>query len=213
MTDADPPLAGPRAQGRRDRKKQQTRDALTAAALRLVDERGLDKVTVEEISAVADVSPRTFFNYFASKDDALIGDPLVDAQEMRDRLRAVPPELPVLDALLLALAPAVVRVQAERELWLIRMRVIDRNPGLLPALLARGTAAELEFVAAIAERTAAPPDSGYAPVAAAVTGAAFRAAMIRWASGDSVRPLAEYVHEAFGVLAAGLAPPAHGPNP
>jgi AcrR family transcriptional regulator len=193
--------------GRRDRKKQQTKDALIAAALRLVDERGLERVTVEEISAVVDVSPRTFFNYFTGKDEALIGDPLVDAEEFRARLAALPAEIPVIGALLLALAPAVAQIQADRELWLIRLRVIEQNPGLLPALMARGAVAEREFVAAVAERAGLTPQDAYPQVVAAATGAAFRVAMIRWAAGDGVPPLSDCVHEAFGVLATGLADP------
>jgi AcrR family transcriptional regulator len=193
--------------GRRDRKKQQTRAALIAAALRLVDERGLERVTVEEISAAVDVSPRTFFNYFAGKDDALIGDPLIEPAEMRDRLAAVPAGTPVVEALLAALGPAIAQVQADREMWLVRMRVIERNPGLLPTLMALGAAAEQQFVAALAERTGTPVTSAFPQVVAAATGAAFRVSMMRWAASDSPRPLAEFVHEAFGVLATGLTAP------
>lgn len=59
----------------RERKKQQTRAAIHRSALELVTERGLAGVTVEEICAAADVSPRTFFNYFPSKGNAALGLP------------------------------------------------------------------------------------------------------------------------------------------
>ena len=196
-----------RAPGRRDRKKQQTREALIAAALRLVDERGLDGVTVEEISAAVDVSPRTFFNYFAGKDDALIGEPLIEPAEVRARLAAVPAEISVIGALLLTLAPAIAQIQAARELWLLRMRVIENNPGLLPTLMALGAEAEQQLVAALAERTGTPVTSAFPQVVAAASGAAFRVAMLRWCAADGARPLTELVHEAFGVLASGLADP------
>jgi AcrR family transcriptional regulator len=195
------------APGRRDRKKLQTHAALVEAALRLVDERGLAAVTVEEISAAADVSTRTFFNYFASKDEAIIGDPLVEAQGIRERLIAVAPEIPMIGALLLALAPAVAQIQADQDIWKVRVRVIENNPALLPALMARGAGAEIEFIAAIAERARLGPESAYPQVASAVVGGAFRAAMLRWATGRDPRPLSELVHEAFGMVAAGLIEP------
>ena len=67
MTDAAEP-------GLRERKRLATHRAIQLAALQLVHERGLDNVTVDEISRVADISPRTFFNYFTSKEEALVGD-------------------------------------------------------------------------------------------------------------------------------------------
>jgi AcrR family transcriptional regulator len=73
------------ALGLRERKKRARHDAIVDAAQVLVLERGLDAVTVEEIAEAAGISPRTFFNYFDSKDDAVLGleplelDPDVEA--------------------------------------------------------------------------------------------------------------------------------------
>ena len=196
-----------RAPGRRDRKKQQTRSALMAAALRLVDERGFDRVTVEEISEAADVSPRTFFNYFATKDDALIGDPLIDGAELRERVLSVTPGVPVIGVLLLAMAPAIEQIQADREVWMLRLRVIMSNPALLPALFARGATTEQEYIATIAARVGVGTDHVFPALLASVTGAAFRTAMLRWAALDGTRPLTDFVHESFGLLAGGLTDP------
>jgi AcrR family transcriptional regulator len=61
--------------GLRERKRLATRRAIQVAALELVAEHGLGGVTIDEISRVADISPRTFFNYFPSKEEAVLGDP------------------------------------------------------------------------------------------------------------------------------------------
>lgn len=67
-----PTLPEQRPSGLRERKKVERRFALIDAAHLLVEEHGFENVTVEDIAAAAGVSPRTFFNYFETKDDAVV---------------------------------------------------------------------------------------------------------------------------------------------
>ncbi|UVS80539.1 TetR/AcrR family transcriptional regulator [Actinokineospora sp. UTMC 2448] len=60
--------------GRRERKKQLTRQALVNAAVRLFTEQGYDQTSVADIAEAADVSKRTFFLHFATKEDVLLAD-------------------------------------------------------------------------------------------------------------------------------------------
>ncbi len=59
----------------RDRKRIQMQHALETAATQLVHQHGFDNVTVDDIATEAGVSKRTFFNYFACKEDAIVGPP------------------------------------------------------------------------------------------------------------------------------------------
>ena len=67
--------------GRRERKKRETRQALVETAMALFAEQGVDGTTIEQISDGADVSERTFYRYFATKEDVLFADSI----ERRER--------------------------------------------------------------------------------------------------------------------------------
>nr|SBO95193.1 Transcriptional regulator, TetR family [Nonomuraea gerenzanensis] len=194
--------------GRRDRKKLETRAALEHAALTLVAERGLAAVTVEDIAEAVDVSSRTFFNYFPSKEDALIGSGQAAADELCDRLNAVPERVPVLEALRLMARAEAERLQEQPERWLLRLKVFEQNPSLLPRLVASGSETERAVTAAVARRAGVEPcTSGYPELATAAAMAAFRVAMLRWSAAGGRPSLTALVDEAFDQLAAGL------PNP
>jgi AcrR family transcriptional regulator len=85
--------------GLRERKKQRTRGALIDAAFTLFDRKGFDATTIDEIADAVDVSPRTFFRYFASKEEVALS--LLDEQidVLVDVLATRPADEPVLTAL------------------------------------------------------------------------------------------------------------------
>src|SRR3954454_14077176 len=85
--------------GLRERKKQETRAALSWAAIRLIVERGADNVLVEDIAAAAEVSPRTFNNYFSSKGEAVASRHLDRCLRMAGELRNRPASEPLWEAI------------------------------------------------------------------------------------------------------------------
>jgi AcrR family transcriptional regulator len=193
--------------GRRERKKHQTRLALERAALHLVMERGFEHVTVEEIADAADVSRRTFFNYFASKEEALLGRDPERPEHARAELAQRPPEEPPLEALRVVVRELAAEDAEEREQWLARRELIQGEPRLLAASIGAWVALERALVGALAERTGLDPERDLYPalVVAAAVGAA-RVASMRWRRGAE-KPLAALVDDAFDALAAGLPAP------
>src|SRR5687768_6427470 len=158
--------------GLRERKKLATRLALHEAALRLVAERGLDGVSVDDIAERADVSPRTFFNYFSSKDDAVVGLDPEAPRHQAEAFRSRPPEETPVQAL-----RAVARAQAEQmagdpELWPLRLQVIQTHAVLFARLAAGFGESERAMAAAIAERTGTRTDADVYPMLLAGAGAA-----------------------------------------
>jgi AcrR family transcriptional regulator len=195
--------------GLRERKKLATRLALHEAALRLVAERGLDAVSVDDIAHRADVSPRTFFNYFPSKVDAILGlDPEAPRQQADAFLDRPADESSVQALRAVARAQAVDMAQ-DMELWPLRLKVIDAHPALLGNLAAAFGEAEKVLAGAIAERTGTQVGVDVHPtLLAGVAGVAMRTSLHRWLASDFSASLPTLVDEAWDSLAAGLpAPP------
>jgi AcrR family transcriptional regulator len=201
--------------GLRERKKAETRSALSWAAVHLTVERGYDNVRVEEIAAAAGVSPRTFNNYFSSKAEAILSRHLDRAVRVADELRARPAGEPLWDAVIAAVlaqfrpGPEVERMPVpDRTQWAAGLRLMMAEPMLQGEMLRVGAVAEAALAAAIAERTGTDPDRDLYPhlVAAAVS-AATNAATQHYLRTDSRSPIEELLPEALRQLAAGLPTP------
>jgi len=191
--------------GLRERKKRATRRALHDAALRLALERGLEHLTVEEISSAADVSVRTFFNYFPSKEQAILGDDIFQADEGH-ALAIMSNSAEVLDGLYGVAMALVAATAPRREQVLMRWQLMERYPALLPQMFARFEQANRILELAVATRTGAAPDDAYPQLMAAVASAAMRTAVRRWTAGHGDHSLEHHVTDVFGLLRDGLAP-------
>ena len=193
--------------GLRERKKADTRAALAAAVLRLSVERGFDHVTVEDVTTAADVSYRTFFNHFASKEEALLQPDGAGRPGLAARLAEVHPALPVLEAVRVALRVELERFEADADTWRARFAVIAATPALLPRLVELSATDERSVATAVAARTGTDPATDLYPgLVAAVLSAVSRVAVMRWHATTDV-PLAVVLDEALDAVAAGLPTP------
>ena len=194
--------------GLRERKKQATRLALHEAALRLVADRGLDAVSVDDIAAGADVSPRTFFNYFSTKDDAVLGlDPEASNRQIELFLARPGDETP-LEALRAVSRHQADEMSEDTELWPLRLKVIDAHPALLARLAAAFGRSERALAQAIAERTATRFGAdAYPSLLAGVNFVVMRTALHRWYATGFTASLPDLVDEAWDAIAAGLTAP------
>ncbi|MFJ3042679.1 TetR family transcriptional regulator [Streptomyces tendae] len=177
--------------GLRELKKQRTRDLLLRSALELFTERGYEETTVDDIAEAADVSQRTFFRYFASKEDAAFFVSRLAESRFVDAVHARPPEEAPLDALRLALAESwstigeAVEQLVPLELHMRFYRVIESTPALLAAHLRRATELEEEIARVVAGREGLDLDTDPRPrVVVAVFGAVMRVTERIWSARD-----------------------------
>ena len=196
----------------RERKKLATRLAIRRAALDLFAERGFSHVTVEDIAAAADVAPRTFFNYFPSKEAVFFGADPGRVEQLRARLVRDEPGHSALDVLRAALADQVRTILAElAELggdplrWATQMKAAHADPQFRAAQAAHSAQTEALVAAALAERLG--PDAELDPYPLMLASAAMgvlRATLSFWAASGGSIPLAELTDAAFQALADGF---------
>lgn len=191
----------------RERKKLATRKAIHDAAFDLVERNGLSATTIEAISERAGIAPRTFWAYFASKEDAVIDrDP-----ESPDRLRAAllsrPPEEAPLSALRRVLESYMARRGDDSDRAIRRQQVIRREPPLMATVAAVYDEVERALVSALGDRMGLDPSIDLRPgVLVAAACGTCRIAQQRWADQNGRIPFPLLAEEAFTNLAECVTP-------
>ncbi|MGW1804240.1 TetR family transcriptional regulator [Streptomyces sp. NPDC002078] len=175
----------------RERKKQRTREALLRAALELFTTQGYEHTTVDDITEAVDVSQRTFFRYFAGKEDVAFAVQEMTEARFVEAVRARPAHEAPMEALRQAVLEGwdgireTVESAVPVELYLRMYRTIETTPALLAAHLRRSAATEETIARLLAEREGVDVDADPRPrLAVAVFGGVIRVTERQWCTGE-----------------------------
>jgi AcrR family transcriptional regulator len=192
--------------GLRERKKEATTERLREVALALVAERGFDAVSIDDIAAAADVSKTTFYRYFETKEDVLLGKSSDNLEILRASLEECPPEVPAVEAARHAFRRLAQTYQAGRAQKL----VVDRLTTTTPSLAARSLTHQARWEEVIRDDVDRRDPEGESftrwLLAAQIIGAV-RGAVSWWLAEGAERELVDLVDDALATLAP-PAPPA-----
>ena len=197
--------------GLRERKKRETRLALSHATIRLALERGFDNVSVEDIAAASNVSERTFRNYFTSKAEAIVAAHIERGQPIAEVLRERPADEPLWDALVNAVIaqfeppPGTAGPPGEDRYTPALQRLLA-EPAVQHEVFRAHVTSQDELVAAIADRTGTDATDLYPHVVAAVISTGLGTAMAHW-TRDPAQSLVSLLREVFDQIRAGLPGP------
>ncbi|MEU3412899.1 MULTISPECIES: TetR/AcrR family transcriptional regulator [unclassified Streptomyces] len=179
----------------RERKKRRTRESLLRAALELFTTQGYERTTVDEIAEAVDVSQRTFFRYFAGKEDVAFAVQDMAEAAFVAAVRTRPPHEAPMRALRQAFLESwdemreTVESVVPVELHLSMYRTIEAEPPLLAARLRRLAATEEALARVLAEREGVDVDTDPRPrLAVAVFGGVMRVTERQWSTSEDSGP-------------------------
>jgi AcrR family transcriptional regulator len=190
-----------RKEGLRERRRRETRQEIRAAALRLAGEHGFDKITVEMITTEADVSHRTFFNYFPNKEAAVVQTPPKLPDEEVEAFTAAGPAHPreILADLTALLLRDMAEQPPQRGEFSATFTLAREHPPVLAAMLASFAEFEQSLAGIAAARMGERPGDEAPRLIAALAMTAIRTAMESWTADgaedrdDSPMPYVERV--------------------
>jgi AcrR family transcriptional regulator len=191
--------------GLRERKKERTRQELMRSALDQFAARGFDQVTVEDIAGACDVSPRTFFRYFSSKEDVLFAESDRSLVALLDALAHQPPALPVLLALQHAVRALADNYEHQKVDVRLRHEIILATPALRTRVGERHQgweAAVIDQLRLTGHTVGMSELDVRLVVAAAMT--ALRVAISQWSSETDERDLTSLIDATYDRLRKGL---------
>ena len=190
---------------RRGRPPSTSRRELRLIALRLFAERGFESTTIEQISAEAGVSERTFFRYFTTKASVLWAEFETEVETIRATLASVADNVPMMDAIRDAVGAANHYQADDVPEMRLRMHLIATEPALSFSAAEHYEAWERAISEFAGHRLGQPPDSMYPLTIGRSVLAACRAAYDRW-SARADDDLTAYLNAALSALAAGFDP-------
>ncbi|MFF2327792.1 MULTISPECIES: TetR family transcriptional regulator [unclassified Streptomyces] len=187
------------------RKRQLVANELTEAALQLLALKGFDAVTVDEIVTAAGVSKRTFFRYFASKEDVVVQFLADMGAGMRAELAARPVEERPSVALRQTVWVSVAACGDHSDRALPVVQLILRTPALLARFLERQVQWRDDLTEELAARSGLDPVTDlYPQLAVGMALTAFDTVLQRWSGSDGAEDPEELTDRAFAVIAPAL---------
>jgi len=198
--------------GRRERKAQETSARLTSVSRRLTAERGLGGFTVQEVCDEADISRRTFFNYFPSKEDAILG---VHPEEEIERfaaeflVRGSRGWARVIDDLVDLVIDHLEEVNIDTASHAEFTAAMDREPQLLLRFMGVSRQRDRQAVALIALREGVASDDVRAQAVVSVLSAVLKSAGDRYLDPTNSQDFTALVHYDLAAFREVLVSPAH----
>jgi AcrR family transcriptional regulator len=189
----------------RARRRARLRAEAQEIATRRFTERGYDEVTMAEIAEALDVSERTLFRHFPSKESLL--DPAHEelVVQLATELAARPESESAFVAVRESLRALGDELNQDRTSFAVRMEIIQANPTMQAHLLQRQTELEEAIAKAVATRAGIDPTTDLRPALfASAAVCALRIAVERWVATDTDADLMSYLEESLDVLANGL---------
>jgi AcrR family transcriptional regulator len=187
----------PMTESLRTRRKRRTAEAIVAAGLELFEQRGFDRTTIDQIAAAAEISRRTFFRYFADKEELFFAEDERLLDLIHDTVDGAPAGEPVGELARRATRALAQHSPAEAERRLARERLIAETPALQARRLAKTLRWEQAIAARLVDRGSTELEALLAPKVAL---ACFQAAYERWVR-DPGQDLPGLVDQSFAALA------------
>lgn len=198
-TEPDAPL------GLRERKKRAARRAMSEAALNLAMEKGVEQVRVEDIASAVGVSPRTFNNYFSSKEEAICSFIVERQIRVREALRERPTEESLWEAVSAATLEAYGQAGEPNRDSVKLARSMILHPSVHGEFLKAHATVERELAEAILERAGTGAENALnARLMAAIVESAVKTAFFDWLINEGAKPFLETAKALLREASAGV---------
>ena len=192
------------AVGLRERNKRERRRRLEDLAIELFERDGFEKTTIEQIAGAAEIAPRTFFSYFATKDDLVLADYTDRLDRILHELDQRPSDEPAWEALRASFAAVADDYAAEADRLRRRFTIMAANPSVFARSLQLQAGWEQALTERLATRAGTGADDLRPRLLAATALAVMRASLQHWLTNGQATPLPDLVQRAFDQLGRGL---------